>query len=77
MKWEFEPRNDESTSSNEKESIVSDEEVEQQNPAIRRFDHVKILVDMYSSPKFCSTFVLYVSDEDPEVDKISRRLNRG
>ena len=65
---EFELKN-EGFDSFEEESSKLDEEVELQTPDLRRSDRVRRLVERYSPPNFCSTFVLSTINDEPRSVK--------
>ena len=65
---EFEIVN-EGSDSFEEEVSKSDEEVELQTPALRRFDHVRRPLERYSPPDFCSGFVLSTVNDKPRPVK--------
>jgi hypothetical protein len=53
--------------------------VEQPTSVVRRSKRVIKLVEMYIPPKFCSTFVLSVTDDEPkmareEFDSVERKI---
>ena len=67
-KMEFEIMNEASNSFQE-ELSESDEEVELQTPALRRYDHVRRPVERYSPTNFRSDFVLSTINDEPRSVK--------
>ena len=66
-KMEFQLKN-EGFDSFEEESFDLDDEVELQTPTLRRSNRLRGLVEMYTPPNLCSTFVLsYISDEPRSI----------
>ena len=62
---------DKGVDSVEEELVESEEEVDLQSLVVRRYDHERRPVDMYSPPDFCSAFVLStVSDEPRSVKEV-------
>ena len=61
--------NNEGSDSCEEESFESDDEVELQTPTLRRSDHLRRLVERYSPPNFCSSFVLFTINDEPRSIK--------
>ena len=39
--------------------------MEPHTPSLRRYDHVRRLVERYSPPDFCSSFVLSIINDEP------------
>jgi hypothetical protein len=62
-KVRFELRNKEDVSY---DSTESDEEVEQPMLVVKRYERVRKLVERYSAPIFCFTFVLIATNEEPK-----------
>jgi len=60
---------DEGADSVEEELIESEEEVDLQTLAVRRFDRERRPVDKYSPLDFCSTFVLFAVSDEPRSVK--------
>ena len=67
-KMEFEIMN-EGSDSFEEELSESDEEVELQTPALRRFDRVRSPVERHSPPDFRSSFILSTINDEPDLLK--------
>jgi hypothetical protein len=70
----FELRNDEHDSD---ELTKSDEEVEQSNLKVRRYERVKKPFERYNPPDFCSAFVLSSTDEEPKSFKEAVDSTKG
>lgn len=65
--------------SDSNELTEADEEVEQQNPSLRRFGRVRKELESYTPPNFQSTFVLYTIGDEPksvgkEINSIDSKL---
>ena len=70
-KMEFE-LNNEGYDSFEEESSKSNDEMEPQTPSLRRYDHVRRLVERYSALDFCSFFFLLLM---MNLELLKRRLD--
>ena len=60
---------DEGADSIEQELFESNEEVNLQTLALRRFDRVRRPIERYSPPDFRSAFVLFVVNDEPRLVK--------
>ena len=60
---------DEGVDSVEEELIESEEEVDLQTPAVRRYDHERRPIDRYSPPYFRFAFVLFAVSDEPRSVK--------